>query len=161
MISFFAKIDFMSKFLDSCRKKWHQFGKNKDCHKILRDISNNWALNKTNQSTVQDIYSKASMLSLPVRKPKIPQTQKIVYENWLETYSINLTLVNQSYSYIACSGISDQIHGGYFQLIGHMTSPVPSQGSIPRCQLQKLPDRKNARNMSVYPNQNLHWKLGR
>ena len=107
------------------------------------------------------LNSKASMLSLPVRKPKIPQTQKIVYENWLETYSINLTLVNQSYSYIACSGISDQIHGGYFQLIGHMTSPVPSQGSIPRCQLQKLPDRKNARNMSVYPNQNLHWKLGR
>ena len=46
----------MSKFLDSCRKKWHQFGKNKDCHKILRDISNKWAVNKTNQGTVQDIY---------------------------------------------------------------------------------------------------------
>ena len=55
MISFFAKIDFMSKFLDSCRKKWHQFGKNKDCHKILRDILNKWAVNKTNQGTAQDI----------------------------------------------------------------------------------------------------------
>ena len=56
MFSFFAKIDFMSKFLDSCRKKWHQFGRNKDCHKILHDISNKWTVNKTDQGTGQDIY---------------------------------------------------------------------------------------------------------
>ena len=42
----------MSKFLDSCRKKWHQFGRNKDCHKILHDISNKWTVNKTDQGTV-------------------------------------------------------------------------------------------------------------
>ena len=56
MFSFFAKIIFMSKFLDSCRKKWHQFGRNKDCHKILHDISNKWTVNKTDQDTGQDIY---------------------------------------------------------------------------------------------------------
>mgnify|MGYP006247616963 CR=1 FL=1 len=56
MVSFSAKIDFMSKFLDSCRKKWHQFGRNKDRHKILHDISNKWTVNKTDQGTGQDIY---------------------------------------------------------------------------------------------------------
>ena len=55
MVSFLAKIDFASKFLDSRRKKWHQFGRNKGCHKILHDISNKWAVNKTNQGTGQDI----------------------------------------------------------------------------------------------------------
>ena len=46
----------MSKLLYSCRKKWHQFGRNKDCHKILHDILNKWTVNKTEQGTGQDIY---------------------------------------------------------------------------------------------------------
>ena len=69
MISFLAKIDFMSKFLDSCRKKWHQFGRNKDCHKILHDILNKWTVNKTDQGTGQDIYSICISLT-PVEKQK-------------------------------------------------------------------------------------------
>ena len=62
MISFLAKLDFMSKSLDSCRKQWHQFGRNKDCHKILHDISNKWTVNKTNQGTGQDIYYLATVI---------------------------------------------------------------------------------------------------